>query len=177
MNAQIHCLDSDMRKVQEKLDTLKQRAGYQNSFGAVEEDEDQNEHGIAGGAQVPNEASEEEDEAVPLQQAGSKRSRTVWTLYGANIRVLQLVPTTYSPFIVLITNSNSNWTTRLTQCLQAVLLWTVLRLMWRSGSMSTRNVWLSTLRIFNAAISTSHKAVCIEWASYGSVFLCVCALS
>ncbi|KAF9317581.1 coatomer subunit alpha [Podila horticola] len=76
LNAQIHCLDSDMRKVQEKLDTLKQRAGYQNSFGAVEEDEDQNEHGIAGGAQVPNEASEEEDEAVPLQQAGSKRSRT-----------------------------------------------------------------------------------------------------
>ncbi|KAG0017481.1 coatomer subunit alpha [Podila clonocystis] len=76
LNAQIHCLDSDMRKVQEKLDTLKQLAGYQNSFSVVEEDEDQMEHGIAGGAQVPNEASEEEDEAVPPQQAGSKRSRT-----------------------------------------------------------------------------------------------------
>lgn len=67
-----------MRKVQEKLDILKQQTGYQNSFGVVEEDEDQIEHGIAGGAQVPNEASEEEDEAVPAQQPGSKRSRTVW---------------------------------------------------------------------------------------------------
>ncbi|KAG0094090.1 RING finger and WD repeat domain-containing protein 2 [Podila epicladia] len=76
LNAQIHCLDSDMRKVQEKLDALKQQAGYQNSFGVVDDDEDQIEHGIAGGAQVPNEASEEEDEAVPPQQAGSKRSRT-----------------------------------------------------------------------------------------------------
>ncbi|KFH67420.1 hypothetical protein MVEG_06152 [Podila verticillata NRRL 6337] len=75
LNAQIHCLDSDMRKVQEKLDNLKQQAGYQHSFGVVEEDDDQIEHGIAGGAQVPNEASEEEDEAVPAQQAGSKRSR------------------------------------------------------------------------------------------------------
>lgn len=110
-----------MRKVQEKLDNLKQQAGYQHSFGVVEEDDDQIEHGIAGGAQVPNEASEEEDEAVPAQQAGSKRSRTVWII----IRLIgsqQMISTTHWSYNVLISNSNSNWTKRLMQCLQATLL-------------------------------------------------------
>ncbi|KAG0333235.1 coatomer subunit alpha [Podila humilis] len=74
LNAQIHCLDNDMRNVQDKLNRLKHHAAQQTSLSVIEDDEDQIEQ--PGGAQVPNEASEEEDEAVPAQQAGSKRSRT-----------------------------------------------------------------------------------------------------
>ncbi|KAF9428366.1 coatomer subunit alpha [Podila epigama] len=78
LNSQIHCLDKDMRKVKEKLDSLKRHSGTQVALASiVDEREEQAEQGIAGGAQVPNEASEEEeDEAVPAQLTGSKRSRT-----------------------------------------------------------------------------------------------------
>ncbi|KAF9372908.1 coatomer subunit alpha, partial [Mortierella sp. AD011] len=74
LNLQIQCLDNDMRKAQEKLDALKQYNGYQTTHSLEEEEEDQLECiSGSGGVQVPNEASEEEDEAVP-PQAGSKRS-------------------------------------------------------------------------------------------------------
>ncbi|KAI8595890.1 ring finger and WD repeat domain 2 [Dissophora ornata] len=76
LNAQIQCLDNDMRKAQEKLDALKQYSGYQVSQTLEEEDDDQLEcMGNAGGAQVPNETSEEEDEAVP-PQTGTKRTHS-----------------------------------------------------------------------------------------------------
>ena len=66
-----------MRKAQEKLDTLKQYSGYQVSQALEEEDDDQLEcMGNAGGVQVPNETSEEEDEAVP-PQTGTKRTHSV----------------------------------------------------------------------------------------------------
>ncbi|KAF9353889.1 coatomer subunit alpha, partial [Mortierella sp. AD094] len=74
LNLQIQCLDNDMRKAQERLDALKQYNGYQTTHSLEEEDDDQLECiSGSGGVQVPNEASEEEDEAVP-PQAGSKRS-------------------------------------------------------------------------------------------------------
>ncbi|KAG0257273.1 RING finger and WD repeat domain-containing protein 2 [Mortierella polycephala] len=77
LNAQIQCLDNDMRKAQEKLDALKLYSGYQITQGIEEDDEEQLEcMGGSGGVQVPNETSEEEDETVPLQ-AGSKRSHFV----------------------------------------------------------------------------------------------------
>ncbi|KAG0294086.1 RING finger and WD repeat domain-containing protein 2, partial [Dissophora globulifera] len=75
LNAQIQCLDNDMRKAQDKLDQLKQHSGYQITQALEEEEDDQAEcTGNSGCMQVPNEASEEEDEAVP-PQAGNKRSR------------------------------------------------------------------------------------------------------
>ncbi|KAF9116690.1 coatomer subunit alpha [Mortierella sp. AM989] len=76
LNLQIQCLDNDMRKAQEKLEALKQYNEYQTSQSLEEEDDDQLECiGGSGGVQVPNEVSEEEDEAVP-PQAGSKRSHS-----------------------------------------------------------------------------------------------------
>ncbi|KAG0359915.1 coatomer subunit alpha [Gamsiella multidivaricata] len=61
-----------MRKAEEKLEALKQYNGYQITQ-TLEEDDDQLEcAGNSGGVQVPNEVSEEEDEAVP-PQTGSKR--------------------------------------------------------------------------------------------------------
>lgn len=66
-----------MRKAQDKLDTLKQCSGYQVTQSLEEEDDDQLESiGNSGGAQVPNQVSEEEEVAVPLQ-AGPKRAHTV----------------------------------------------------------------------------------------------------
>ncbi|CAO3567260.1 unnamed protein product [Mortierella alpina] len=74
LNAQIQCLDNDMRKAQDKLDVLKQHSGYQITQGLDDEEDDQLEcMGSSGGVPVPNEVSEEEEEAVP-PQAGSKRS-------------------------------------------------------------------------------------------------------
>lgn len=74
LNAQILCLDNDMRKAQEKLDTLKQCSGYQVTQSLEEEDDDQLESiGNSGGVTVPNQVSEEEEVAVPLQ-SGSKRT-------------------------------------------------------------------------------------------------------
>ncbi|KAG0207041.1 RING finger and WD repeat domain-containing protein 2 [Mortierella sp. NVP41] len=77
LEAQIECLDEDVRKAEKKLDSLKQYSGYQAVTRTIEEEEDESIDGmgIAGGVQVPNEVSEEEDEAVPAQ-AGSKRSHS-----------------------------------------------------------------------------------------------------
>ncbi|KAI1321446.1 RING finger and WD repeat domain-containing protein 2 [Mortierella claussenii] len=76
LNLQIQCLDNDMRKAREKLASLKQLKDYQSTQSLEEEDDDQLEcmSGFAG-VQVPNEVSEEEDEAVP-PQTGSKRSHS-----------------------------------------------------------------------------------------------------
>ncbi|KAF9983256.1 coatomer subunit alpha [Modicella reniformis] len=77
LNAQIQCLDNDMRKAQEKLDELKLCSGYQVTQGLEEEDDDQLECiGSSGGVQVPNQVSEEEEEAVPLR-TGSKRAHPI----------------------------------------------------------------------------------------------------
>jgi len=77
LNAQIQCLDNDMRRAQEKLDALKLCGGYQVTQVVEEEDDDQLESiGNSSGAQVPNQVSEEEEEAVPLQ-AGPKGAHTV----------------------------------------------------------------------------------------------------
>ncbi|KAF9579760.1 hypothetical protein BGW38_003857, partial [Lunasporangiospora selenospora] len=81
LNAQIQCLDNDMRMAQEKLDALKQSQGSHTTQELKEEETvDEEEDPLdstnsANGVQVPNEVSEEEDEAVP-PQAGSKRSHS-----------------------------------------------------------------------------------------------------
>ncbi|KAK3814122.1 MAG: WD40-repeat-containing domain protein [Benniella sp.] len=76
LNAQIQCLDNDMRRAQEKLDALKLCGGYQVTQVVEEEDDDQLESiGNSSGVQVPNQVSEEEEEAVPLQ-AGPKGAHT-----------------------------------------------------------------------------------------------------
>ncbi|KAF9435725.1 RING finger and WD repeat domain-containing protein 2 [Entomortierella beljakovae] len=75
LNLQIQCLDNDMQRAQEKLDLLKQYSGNQTNQSLEEDDDDQLEIGGSAGVQVPNEASEEEDEAVP-PQTGSKRSHS-----------------------------------------------------------------------------------------------------
>ncbi|GJJ72634.1 E3 ubiquitin-protein ligase RFWD2 [Entomortierella parvispora] len=70
LNAQIQCLDNDLRRAHEKLEVLKQYNGYTTTQGLEEDEEDQLN---SGGAQVPNQVSEEEDEAVPAR-VGSKRT-------------------------------------------------------------------------------------------------------
>jgi hypothetical protein len=57
---------------------LKQYSGFQAVNRSVEDEEEEllDGMGVLGGVQVPNEVSEEEDEAVP-PQTGSKRSHSV----------------------------------------------------------------------------------------------------
>ncbi|KAF9930775.1 RING finger and WD repeat domain-containing protein 2 [Linnemannia zychae] len=76
LEAQIECLDEDVRKAEKKLDTLKQYSGFQAATRLIEDDEEEvlDVMGVLG-VQVPNEVSEEEDEAVP-PQTGSKRSHS-----------------------------------------------------------------------------------------------------
>ncbi|KAK3847422.1 MAG: WD40-repeat-containing domain protein [Linnemannia gamsii] len=77
LEAQIDCLDEDVRKAEKKLDIMKQYSGYQAVTRSIEDEEEEllDGMGVLGGVQVPNEVSEEEDEAVP-PQAGSKRSHS-----------------------------------------------------------------------------------------------------
>ncbi|KAF8943259.1 RING finger and WD repeat domain-containing protein 2 [Haplosporangium gracile] len=77
LEAQIECLDEDVRKAEKKLDVLKQYSGFQAVTRSLEDEEEEllDGLGVLGGVQVPNEVSEEEDEAVP-PQTGSKRSHS-----------------------------------------------------------------------------------------------------
>lgn len=77
LEAQIECLDEDVRKAEKKLDVLKQYSGFQAVTRSIEDEEEEllDGAGVLGGVQVPNEVSEEEDEAVP-PQTGSKRSHS-----------------------------------------------------------------------------------------------------